>query len=976
MAEQNNDGEGPIAGPDEVQWTPHPSTNSKVNKAWRRNIRRYIGSGEQVFETVTTESLFVVESLRRIGSERGCPVIEWDCLRGFTSIQLRGSALRNEVARLGAPADLDAGKGKKDPNRLCALGMPGDPRPPAEVLKDPLNALKAIELFQVQPGDVINVAKRPETKPPLMADALFVFHNFYSFFGDDLVRQLFEHLVGPARLNCDRRRRPAFFVQAPYEGLELKGITVVKHWMHSVPFGLPDEDELFEGCVLPVAAEVRKRNDVEPPPELLRASAAGLRGLERHRADCELRAVVGSNGGFTEAVPKAVRKIAASIIASSSQMRLIPDEEIMPPEQLGGVRRVLRAIEDAGSTFSEKAKLVKLDPALGMALQGLPGTGKCLGRGTPVLMHDGRTTPVELVQAGDLLMGPDSKPRVVLSTTAGRGQLYRITPSKGSSYVVNDAHVLSLKLTGTHRVVNLPVKEYLAIGPAARERLKGWRSAANWPARSVPVPPYILGIWLGDGHNAAMRVTTPEPEVAGALAECAHAHGLRHVVHAQRGEATTFGMSGPRGGRRDKNRIWQAIKRLGLAGNKRIPAEYRINDRATRLELLAGLVDSDANLSCGGYEIVTKYQRLASDILFLARSLGFAAYVKDKEAYCQTGGGGHYHRIFISGDVSEIPTRVPRKQAGERRQRKDVLKVGIDVEPIGEGEYFGFELDGDHLFLLGDFTVTHNSTIAKVAAEIFRRRTGRPWSTIELRMGAFFDGIQGQMEKNWYDFERREEALGDRIIFADEFDIFAGVGNSGGLDEARKALFKMQVAWASRPARGGGRYIIYAMNDPRGIPPEAFREGRIDDVFFFDLPRLGARIDILKIHFAKRLKGLELPLAALGFRDADWRELGERTENWLPGELESLVKRARNRAFRDGERALPTLGEVLAIVEERSPHIDFIKQQAKLLELREACKEAEPIDDPPGQEEEAGTTLAGAVESDGFQAKGMTFEED
>lgn len=644
MAENNSANDGPITSPDEVQWTAHPSTNSKVNKAWRRNIRRYIGSGEQVFETVTTESLFVVESLRRIGAERGCPVIEWDCLRGFTSIQMRGHAIRAEITRLGSPADPEAAMKKKDPSKLGGLGMPGDPRPPAEVLKDPLNALRAVELFQVNRDDVINVLKRPESKNAASADALFIFHNFYAFFGDESVRQLFEHLVGPARLNCNKRRRPIFFVSAPFEGLELKGISVVRHWLHSVPFGLPDEDELLEGCVLPVAAEVKERNGVDPPPELLRASAAGLRGLERHRADCELRAVVGSSGGFTEAVPKAVRRIAASIIASSTQMRLVPDEEIMPPEQLGGVRRVLRALEDAGSTFSDKAKLVKLDPALGMALQGLPGTGK--------------------------------------------------------------------------------------------------------------------------------------------------------------------------------------------------------------------------------------------------------------------------------------------------------------------------------------------STIAKVGAEVFRRRTGRPWSTIELRMGAFFDGIPGQMEKNWYDFERREEALGDRIIFIDEFDTFAGVGNSGGLDEARKALFKMQVAWASRPAKGGGRFVIYAMNDPRGIPPEAFREGRIDDVFFFDLPRLGARIDILKIHFAKRLQAIDLPLSALGFGEGDWRTLGERTENWLPGELEGLVKRARNLAFRNGERALPTFGEVMAVIEDRSPHIDYIKQKAKLLELREACKEAEPIDERGGDAESAATTLAGVVDVDGFQAKGMTFDED
>jgi hypothetical protein len=80
------------------------------------------------------------------------------------------------------------------------------------------------------------------------------------------------------------------------------------------------------------------------------------------------------------------------------------------------------------------------------------GGGKCLGIGTPVLRYDGTIVPVESVVAGDLLMGPDSKPRTVLSTTRDRGPLYRIVPVKGDSWVCNDAHILTLVHTETGEI--------------------------------------------------------------------------------------------------------------------------------------------------------------------------------------------------------------------------------------------------------------------------------------------------------------------------------------------------------------------------------------------------------------------------------------------------------------------------------------------------------------------------------------------
>jgi hypothetical protein len=72
-----------------------------------------------------------------------------------------------------------------------------------------------------------------------------------------------------------------------------------------------------------------------------------------------------------------------------------------------------------------------------------------------------------------------------------------------------------------------------------------------------------------------------------------------------------------------------------------------------------------------------------------------------------------YHRISISGaGLEDIPVVLDRKKAMPRKQIKNVLHYGFDVVSKGEGDYYGFTIDGNHRFLLGEFTVTHNTVSA------------------------------------------------------------------------------------------------------------------------------------------------------------------------------------------------------------------------------------------------------------------------
>ncbi len=118
-----------------------------------------------------------------------------------------------------------------------------------------------------------------------------------------------------------------------------------------------------------------------------------------------------------------------------------------------------------------------------------------------------------------------------------------------------------------------------------------------------------------------------------------------------------------------------------------------------------------------GFDYISKIKELSEGVAFVARSLGLAAYVRPCQKTCQTGNGGTYYRVMISGNTSIIPVRIPRKATFPRKQKRNVLRTRISVRPAGLGEYFGFELNKDGLFLLGDFTVTHNTLTVEMLAE-------------------------------------------------------------------------------------------------------------------------------------------------------------------------------------------------------------------------------------------------------------------
>lgn len=353
-------------------------------------------------------------------------------------------------------------------------------------------------------------------------------------------------------------------------------------------------------------------------------------------------------------------------------------------------------------------------------ITGGPGQGKCLSPHTLVMRHDGTLVMAQDVREGDLLMGPGSMPRRVSGVVRGYGPMYEIRPIKGEPWQCNDKHILTLVRSATNEVRDWPLPEYMQLGPGAKWRVKGklFRVQIDFPDQETFLDPYIMGLWLGDGSTNDVNVHKPDEEVHDALSKEAKRLGLRVSIGYSDSGCKYSGIRSLDGRHNPARNEFRTA--LDECGGKTIPQQYKINSREKRLRLLAGLMDTDGYINQGCCEIISKWPRLADDIAFVARSLGFAAYISDKPIQLEGWPEPRiYKRVGISGDLSVVPTRIARKQAPKRQQIKDVLRTGFDVVPIGDGDYCGWELDGDGRFLLGDFTVTHNTTITKCVLSAF-----------------------------------------------------------------------------------------------------------------------------------------------------------------------------------------------------------------------------------------------------------------
>lgn len=260
--------------------------------------------------------------------------------------------------------------------------------------------------------------------------------------------------------------------------------------------------------------------------------------------------------------------------------------------------------------------------------------------------------------------------------------------------------------------------------------------AIDYPHRDVPVDPYMLGLWLGDGTSLKCEISTADQIILDYVKEQADKIGFRvvdgghykysicpregdfnaHRTHNK--DNMTEAIAALREGvmmtkdiiakyhvawktlhkfkalqdegkydeyfaRHKVNPITKGLKDLGVWGNKHIPELYLKNSKEVRVQVLAGVIDTDGHMMGGGYNMAFASRVLLEDVRTLATSLGYlcSPVVKGKHHLKQKDGPTlyRYYRSRISGGPSlqEIPVLLPRRKIHMQTQRFDQLEFEL-----------------------------------------------------------------------------------------------------------------------------------------------------------------------------------------------------------------------------------------------------------------------------------------------------------
>jgi superfamily II DNA or RNA helicase len=316
------------------------------------------------------------------------------------------------------------------------------------------------------------------------------------------------------------------------------------------------------------------------------------------------------------------------------------------------------------------------------------GRGKCLGKNTPILMYDGNIKLVQDVIVGDLLMGDDSTPRTVLSLARGQEQMYAILSETGDYYIVNESHILSLKNT-TNTVLDITVADYLKLQDSDKQDWYGYRVPISFNKEySVDIDPYWLGYWLN--YNDTINNTI-----------------FQHFIKT--------------------DSFINDLDKFDFSKQKYIPHCYKCNTREIQTKLLMGMIDANPTaIQNNTIEIIQKNERLVDDIIFVARSLGFST---SKILIWESETPIPIYKIMIhgiriqSGNMIDVYPQKFKLENAFGGGGASNLNYKIQVLKLDVDDYYGFEIDGNRRFVLGDFTVTHNTVMALKIISLLQKKT-------------------------------------------------------------------------------------------------------------------------------------------------------------------------------------------------------------------------------------------------------------
>lgn len=355
---------------------------------------------------------------------------------------------------------------------------------------------------------------------------------------------------------------------------------------------------------------------------------------------------------------------------------------------------------------------------------GQNGSGKALDVATPLPTPNGWTT-MGAVRTGDMVYGSDGAPCRVVSKSPVRAdrECFSVMFSDGEAITCDADHLWSVsnleqrqsassRRNGRRRidrgtvqspsgdpipaVLSLTTAELLRRGVLDGRRA-GWSVAVARPVRGVesvlPVGPYTLGVWLGDGNCRDGHITQDPADAAPVVAAMAlEGHEARPVPSTPLGWRV-IGLTAQ-------------LRQLGVLGAKRIPAMYLTASVGQRAALLRGLMDTDGHCARGGkVELSFSSRELIDDARELVCSLGHV--VGQPRAHVTTG----QVSWRLTWTPPEVVFGLPRK--AERQSFRGVPRCRTirAIEPVEPVPVQCITVDSpNHLYLCGrSFVPTHNT---------------------------------------------------------------------------------------------------------------------------------------------------------------------------------------------------------------------------------------------------------------------------
>ena len=557
----------------------------------------------------------------------------------------------------------------------------------------------------------------------------------------------------------------------------------------------------------------------------------------------------------------------------------------------------------------------------GVLLTGPPG---CQPAGSKVLMEDGTWKNVENVKVGDRIISPqqdgtsqvsnvietvvyDNRPIYEVATLGRSRKSYRCADNHILPYLTlkrprtmgnykyegqqgEDLSIFPSKRLGRHtELEEKQIRDFLKRGKNYKNKSRIFTSpAVQFPEQSFDIPPYVLGCMLGDGSFFGQpNFTNSNP----AIFERLVSFGLEFGYENKKGITYSKNII---------NRFADLFRKSELWGldsySKFVPQSYKTAALGQRLDLLAGLIDTDG--SKDSYTSCSK--QLAEDFEYLIHSVGGFANIKPRITKDQNGTECLSYRVFYSFAEFQPVLLESHKQQGTRNlEWKNPRNRNFEVNYVGIEKVYGFVLDSpSEWYVTNDWIVTHNTGKTAITLAM-AKEAGVNFMIAHL--ARLFGGLVGETESNTQKFIEAADSAAPVIVFIDELESVLSAGRTSVGDSGTSSrVFNSIMTWLSDESRSGRIVVVGATNRPDLLDSALIRSGRFDAILPALPPKPGdakGRLEILtalsKKHgfkFAKELQDtLKAPDKGIGRMLNDQRI-------WTGAEMEVVLKEAIDNA--------------------------------------------------------------------------------